>query len=81
MDTSSILAKVRVVSVSENKPLFGGEKEAETVIMEPVSADSPENKTFSDATPSGRIELVITNKSAWGFFVENAEHTVQFNPA
>lgn len=80
--SSQIKAKVSVYSVEDQTS--GGdapEKYAETVRMMPVTSDSEENKTFSDATPSGSIMLAITNKAAWGFFVEGKKYYVDFTPA
>lgn len=76
---TTIKAKVTVTS---NEPTqFDGIKVAENVRMQPVYSDSDENKTFSDATPSGSMELAITNKNAWGFFTVGSEYYVDFNPA
>lgn len=74
-----IKAKVTVTDVIEND--FGAGKYSEQVRMQPVYSDSEENKSYSDATPSGSIELTITNKSAWGFFVAGREYYVDFTPA
>lgn len=82
MNTVCILAKLKVVSVDDqtNGLLGAGDKLSEKVRLEAVTADTPENKTFSDATPSGSLELNITNKDAWGFFVVGAEHKVKIYP-
>lgn len=67
------------VSVTLNDPTqFDGIKFSENIRMIPVYSDSEENKTFSDATPSGLIQLCITNKNAWGFFVSGKEYFVDF---
>jgi hypothetical protein len=68
-----ILAKV---SVSEVKKTTY----CETITAAPVySSDANDpNKTFSDATPSGKIELAITNRAAHGFFVPGHEYLVTF---
>jgi hypothetical protein len=79
----TIKAKVRVHNVSENH--FGPEnsKSGERVQMSPVYSDDPqsENYSFSQATPSGAIELNITNPDAFGFFEVNKEYVVDFTPA
>ena len=56
-------------------------KYAEVVSMHPVYSDSEENKTFSDATPSGSVQLTVSNKNAWGFFVTGKEYYLDFTPA
>lgn len=74
---------MKVVSVTDNtNGLLGkGDKLSEQVRLEPVVGNTDENKTFSDATPSGVLELTITNKGAWGFFVKDGEHKVKIYPA
>lgn len=80
--TSTIKAKV-VVTAVEDQISFGEVKEkyGENVRMMPVYGNGEENKSYSDATPSGAITLLITNKNAWGFFVEDKEYYVDFNRA
>jgi hypothetical protein len=53
---------------------------SENVIAAPVCSSGPEdpNKSFSEATPSGKIELSITNKKAHGFFRAGREYLVTF---
>lgn len=77
-----IKAKVSVSHIEESKSSgTPEEKYSETVHMHPVYGDGEENKSYSDATPSGSISLAITNKSAWGFFVAGREYYVDFTPA
>lgn len=71
---TQIKAKVTVYQVEA----LGEPKYAEQVLMRPVYSDSEENKSFSEATPSGSISLSITNKDAWGFFVDGKEYYVDF---
>lgn len=81
----SIRAKV---SVQQVIPLKGWapegkepEKYGENITAFPVYGNGEENKSYSEATPSGRIELTITNKNAFGFFVEGKEYYVDITPA
>lgn len=75
----SIQAKVTVSSVKVQGE--GENKYSEEVLMYPVYGNGEENKSYSDATPSGSISLTITNKAAWGFFVEGKEYYVNFTPS
>lgn len=85
--SNQIKAKVRVNDVQESrgknyqKEGQPEEKLSETVYMHPVYGDGTENKSFSEATPSGLISLTITNPNAYGFFVANKEYYVDFTPA
>lgn len=72
-----IKAKVSVWQIEEQ----GEPKYSEIVHMHPVYGNGEENKSYSEATPSGSINLTITNKAAWGFFVKDKEYYVDFTPA
>jgi len=76
---TSIQAKVSVTAVKVNGE--GENKYSEEVYMHPVYGNGEENKSYSEATPSGAIQLTITNKNAWGFFVEGKEYYVNFTQA
>ena len=47
---------------------------SENIEARPVTSGSEENETFSKETPSGKLELCITNKSAHGFFEPGKEY-------
>lgn len=53
------------------------------VQMAPVYSDDPnsENKKFWDATPSGSLELYISNKPAADLFEQDKEYYVDFTKA
>lgn len=51
------------------------------VKLSPVIGGSEENKSFSMYTPSGSIELHITNPSALNFFEPAGEYYVEFKKA
>lgn len=46
-----------------NKLEFG-----EQAHLSPVHGDSEENKTYSKFTPSGKLEIMITNEAVFDFF-------------
>jgi dihydrodipicolinate reductase len=70
---SQVRAKFKVNSVQENED---GSKQ---VSMSPVTSGSEENKSFWEATPSGSIELYITNPDA--SFDEGSDYFVDFTKA
>lgn len=52
-----------------------------SVVFIPVGDDSPENKLFWDATPSGRIEFTYMNPEALEELVLGREYYVDFTEA
>lgn len=58
-------------------------KASERVSLHPVYSDDPEseNHKWSEATPSGAIDMSITNPGACGIFQEGKEYIVDFTPA
>jgi hypothetical protein len=58
-------------------------KASERVSLHPVYDSNPEseNHKWSEATPSGEIEMSITNPAALGVFAEGKEYIVDFTPA
>ena len=62
------------------KPIL---EEKRTLNMTPVmsSDESPENRAFWQASPSGSLQLGVVNKSAWDQFVLGKEYYVDFTPA
>ena len=53
---------------------------AASVTMRPVYNDAPENKTWSEATPSGHFQMSITNPAAASFFKAGDLLYVDFTP-
>lgn len=49
--------------------------------MRPVYNDSEENKRWSKWTPSGQVQLTITNPDAEHWFERGKEYYVDFTPA
>lgn len=54
---------------------------AEKVKLHAVCSDSPENKQWSDATPSGTLEMYISNPGAHGLIEEGKEYFIDITPA
>lgn len=73
--SKSILAKFKVGSVTD----FGNNNH--NVNLSPVTGGSDENKSFSLWTPSGKIEMHITNPDCIGFFEAGKEYYVEFKQA
>lgn len=78
-------AKFRCSSVVFGTNPKDGEnvKTSEQVQLYPVYSSDPENPNhgWSEATPSGSIQMTITNPGAWGCFVQGQEYFVDFKPA
>ncbi|HSI11770.1 MAG TPA: hypothetical protein VK961_06980 [Chthoniobacter sp.] len=53
----------------------------EVAKLSPVYGSGEENKSFSDATPCGSLELTISNKAAHGFFAPGKEYYLDITPA
>lgn len=74
----SIQAKFTCEKVEEQLDP-NGQKKGESVSMRAVYGDSEENKSFSEATPSATVNLYITNKSAFGAFVQGRNYIAVFD--
>lgn len=71
----NIIAKMVCQSMQKSE-------EAETIILQAVYDDGcEENKSFSEATPSASVNMTISNKAAFGAFVEGQKYYVNFSPA
>jgi hypothetical protein len=55
--------------------------EVQTVVMTPVSDNSPENKKFFEATPSGELKIGLLNAEAAKLFELGKSYYVDFSPA
>lgn len=80
MAQAVIRCKVQVASVTRNMD-NQAEVESELVTLYPVTSGSEENKAWSKATPSGRIELLVTNGDAHGLIVRGRSFYLDFIPA
>ncbi len=74
----SVQAKFYVASVTSHANGSGQNCPGAMVVLHPVYGDNPENKAFWSATPSGKIDLNITNPEAAKQFVVGAEYYVNF---
>lgn len=72
---TSILAKFKAGSVTD----YGNNNH--DVTLSPVTSGSEENKSFSVWTPTGKIEMHITNPECIGFFEPGKEYYVEFKKA
>jgi hypothetical protein len=81
-----VRGKFKVNSITRHRgsrPPKAGEEgwqpcELQTVKLSPVMGGSAEDNTYSSATPSGSIELSITNPDTVGFFDLDAPYYVDF---
>jgi len=73
--SKTLLAKFKVGSTTN----FGNNNVR--AALSPVVQGSEENKSFSMYTPSGSIELHITNPDALDFFEPAGEYYVEFKKA
>lgn len=77
----SVRAKFKVQSITtsanwqKDKPHLG------TVTLTPVTSGSPENASFYEATPGGKIEIGTINAAALEKFKIGGEYYVDFTPA
>jgi hypothetical protein len=51
------------------------------IVMTPVYADSPENKAFFQATPSGKLEFYCVNDDATAQLSVGVEYYIDIAPA
>ena len=76
-------AKFYVAGVSNDNHGENGAKSGESVSLSPVIAadGNNENTSFSNATPSGQLNMHISNPEAWGFFEQGKEYYIDFTAA
>lgn len=70
--------------VDEIRRHLYGRDEMRTVVLSPVGGyhdNSPENKGFWKATPSGKVELGCVNLAAADSFELGKEYYIDFTPA
>lgn len=70
-----IVAKFTCQSITKDSS--GGE----TVKLTAVTGDSDENKSWSEYTPYGSLEMLISNKAAHGKFVPGEDYILRFEAA
>lgn len=71
--TMNIRAKLRVETVTKSEY-------AETVVLNAVYGGdkNSEDNTFSEATPSAKFEMTVSNKAVHGFFKPGQKFYVDF---
>ena len=67
-DVKNVVCKMRCTTKKEECWSGSPEHQASTVQLQPVYAENGPNKSWSEATPSGQVELRITNKAAHAAF-------------
>jgi hypothetical protein len=70
-----VRAKFYVASVTKFGSCHDGKAQTNSinVVCHPVTNGCEENKSFSKWTPSGKLELSITNPDVFDFFKEGSE--------
>jgi hypothetical protein len=78
----SVQAKVRCIGNSPPPWDNGGSSGSQIARFTPVYDSDPDHPNFewSQYTPSGYVELTITNPDAFGQFEVNKEYTLTFEP-
>jgi hypothetical protein len=79
----TVRAKFTVMSRIEQYSHFnqdGKPATQHTVTLAPVYSTTGENKHFWDATPSGKLEMTLTNKDAHKWFPVGGEFYLDFIP-
>ncbi len=81
LTAGSTRAKFKCMHIMRGEYEGGGE--SFEVVLTPVNQydNTEENRDFWEATPSGKIELVITNKDARKFFTPGKSYYVDFTEA
>jgi len=57
------------------------ESYGEVIELQAVYSEEGDNKSWSEATPSGSVNMVISNEAAQGLFEEGKEYYLDFTPA
>jgi hypothetical protein len=55
-------------------------KDSEVVELRPVYGDTPENKSWSKWTPSGKLSMTINNPAAMGVLKPGQEYWLDLAP-
>lgn len=77
----TVRAKFWVSEIRHQGPNSSEADPVATVTMQPVFGDTDENADWSKYTPSGKIEMCITNPNAIEQFEVGGEYLVTFEPA
>lgn len=71
------VVKARVKCIGVNHP-YVGQDDFATITLIPVWNDGKGNESWSKATPSGKIELNVTNPAAIEQFTLGSEYELTF---
>lgn len=75
-----VRAKFKVTSITRQAG-WNGNKEVQTIKLQPVSGGTEENEKFYAATPGGSIELSVVKEEVGRQFDIGQEFYVDFTPA
>lgn len=73
----NLRAKFKCVSVTPTSSTYAGEVNVE---LQAVTADNPENQSWSKATPSGNLKMFISNPDAVGALEKGKEYFIDISP-
>ena len=76
----NVVAKMRCVERRDYQHSADAKQKTTTVRLQPVYADEGPNATWSKYTPSGQVELQITNPAAVESFELGKCYLVTFSP-
>lgn len=77
----TVRAKFKVTSITRREHWDKSKGEIQSVLLNPVTSGSDENKEFYAATPGGEIKLDTINQAAGNQFTLGGEFYVDFTPA
>ena len=69
------------VTVRQSMSLSGAAEECRAIHFVAAYGDGEENKTWSRWTPSGSMEMWVTNPAAFEQFEEGKDYILTFEPA
>lgn len=78
-DVKKVVAKMRCVEKADRVAYSNDPKAKHTTVkLQPVYANEGPNKSWSEATPSGQVEMQITNQSAVDAFELGSSYLITF---
>lgn len=78
---ANVRAKFVCNSITRTKHWDKLKGEIHTILLEPVTSGSDENKAFFEATPVGKVELGTVNEEAAKAFKLGQNYYLDFTPA
>ena len=76
-----VRAKFKVQRIESTLHWQPGKGELKTIVLQPVTGGSDENKSFFDSTPCGEIRIGTLSGDAAAAFELGAEYYVDFSRA